>query len=304
VIANSVTELIGKTPVMRLNKLAEPGWAEVLVKLEFFNPGGSIKDRIGIAMIRDAEAGGLVKPGDTIVEPTSGNTGIGLAVAAAARGYRLVIVMPDSMSLERRQMLKAYGAELVLTPGDQGMAGAVKKAQELVKENQGWFMPNQFANPANPEIHYHTTGPEIWEEVGENLDCFVAGVGTGGALTGTARYLKERLPGLKVIAVEPESSPVLSGGQPGPHLIQGIGPGFVPEVLDLNLVDEIVRVRDEDAYRTTRRLAREEGLLLGISSGAAVWAALEMARRLGSGKRILAIAPDTGERYLSTGVFD
>lgn len=303
-IANSVTELIGKTPVMRLNKLAEPGWAEVLVKLEFFNPGGSIKDRIGIAMIRDAEAGGLVKPGDTIVEPTSGNTGIGLAVAAAARGYRLVIVMPDSMSLERRQMLKAYGAELVLTPGDQGMAGAVKKAQELVKENQGWFMPNQFANPANPEIHYHTTGPEIWEEVGENLDCFVAGVGTGGALTGTARYLKERLPGLKVIAVEPESSPVLSGGQPGPHLIQGIGPGFVPEVLDLNLVDEIVRVRDEDAYRTTRRLAREEGLLLGISSGAAVWAALEMARRLGSGKRILAIAPDTGERYLSTGVFD
>lgn len=303
-IANSVTELIGKTPIMRLNKLAGPEAAEVLLKLEFFNPGGSIKDRIGIAMILDAEAKGLIKPGGTIVEPTSGNTGIGLAVAAAARGYRLVIVMPDSMSAERRQMLKAYGADLVLTPGDQGMAGAVRKAEELVRENRGWFMPNQFANPSNPEIHYRTTGPEIWQAVEGRLDYFVAGVGTGGTLTGTARYLKERTPELKVIAVEPKNSPVLSGGQPGLHLIQGIGPGFVPEVLDMSLVDEVVQVSDEDAYRITRRLAREEGLLVGISSGAAVWAALEIAGRLGSGHRILAIAPDTGERYLSTGVFD
>jgi len=304
VIANSVTELIGKTPIMRLNKLAGPEAAEVLLKLEFFNPGGSIKDRIGIAMILDAEAKGLIKPGGTIVEPTSGNTGIGLAVAAAARGYRLVIVMPDSMSAERRQMLKAYGADLVLTPGDQGMAGAVRKAEELVRENRGWFMPNQFANPSNPEIHYRTTGPEIWQAVEGRLDYFVAGVGTGGTLTGTARYLKERTPELKVIAIEPKNSPVLSGGQPGLHLIQGIGPGFVPEVLDMSLVDEVVQVSDEDAYRITRRLAREEGLLVGISSGAAVWAALEIAGRLGSGHRILAIAPDTGERYLSTGVFD
>lgn len=303
-IANSVTELIGKTPIMRLNKLAGPEAAEVLLKLEFFNPGGSIKDRIGIAMILDAEAKGLIKPGGTIVEPTSGNTGIGLAVAAAARGYRLVIVMPDSMSAERRQMLKAYGADLVLTPGDQGMAGAVRKAEELVRENRGWFMPNQFANPSNPEIHYRTTGPEIWQAVEGRLDYFVAGVGTGGTLTGTARYLKERTPELKVIAIEPKNSPVLSGGQPGLHLIQGIGPGFVPEVLDMSLVDEVVQVSDEDAYRITRRLAREEGLLVGISSGAAVWAALEIAGRLGSGHRILAIAPDTGERYLSTGVFD
>ncbi|WP_041432553.1 cysteine synthase A [Syntrophothermus lipocalidus] len=304
VIANSVTELIGKTPIMRLNKLAGPEAAEVLLKLEFFNPGGSIKDRIGTAMILDAEAKGLIKPGGTIVEPTSGNTGIGLAVAAAARGYRLVIVMPDSMSAERRQMLKAYGADLVLTPGDQGMAGAVRKAEELVRENRGWFMPNQFANPSNPEIHYRTTGPEIWQAVEGRLDYFVAGVGTGGTLTGTARYLKERTPELKVIAIEPKNSPVLSGGQPGLHLIQGIGPGFVPEVLDMSLVDEVVQVSDEDAYRITRRLAREEGLLVGISSGAAVWAALEIAGRLGSGHRILAIAPDTGERYLSTGVFD
>ncbi|ADI01032.1 cysteine synthase A [Syntrophothermus lipocalidus DSM 12680] len=303
-IANSVTELIGKTPIMRLNKLAGPEAAEVLLKLEFFNPGGSIKDRIGTAMILDAEAKGLIKPGGTIVEPTSGNTGIGLAVAAAARGYRLVIVMPDSMSAERRQMLKAYGADLVLTPGDQGMAGAVRKAEELVRENRGWFMPNQFANPSNPEIHYRTTGPEIWQAVEGRLDYFVAGVGTGGTLTGTARYLKERTPELKVIAIEPKNSPVLSGGQPGLHLIQGIGPGFVPEVLDMSLVDEVVQVSDEDAYRITRRLAREEGLLVGISSGAAVWAALEIAGRLGSGHRILAIAPDTGERYLSTGVFD
>ncbi|NSW81690.1 MAG: cysteine synthase A [Syntrophothermus sp.] len=303
-IAGNVTELIGKTPIMRLNKLAGPEAAEVLLKLEFFNPGGSIKDRIGIAMILDAEAKGLIKPGGTIVEPTSGNTGIGLAVAAAARGYRLVIVMPDSMSAERRQMLKAYGADLVLTPGDQGMAGAVRKAEELVRENRGWFMPNQFANPSNPEIHYRTTGPEIWQAVEGRLDYFVAGVGTGGTLTGTARYLKERTPELKVIAVEPKNSPVLSGGQPGLHLIQGIGPGFVPEVLDMSLVDEVVQVSDEDAYRITRRLAREEGLLVGISSGAAVWAALEIAGRLGSGHRILAIAPDTGERYLSTGVFD
>lgn len=303
-IARSVTDLIGRTPVMRLEKLAEAGSAKILVKLEFFNPGGSIKDRIGIAMILDAQAKGLIKPGDTIVEPTSGNTGIGLAVAAAALGYRLVIVMPDSMSLERRQVLKAYGAELVLTPGDAGMAGAVQKARELVRENPGWFMPNQFANPSNPEIHYRTTGPEIWEELGHNLDCFVAGVGTGGTLTGTGRYLKERLPHLKIVAVEPLGSPVLSGGEPGPHSIQGIGPGFVPDVLDMGLVDEVIRVSDEDAYRMTRRLAREEGLLLGISSGAAVWAALEMARRMGRGKHVLAIAPDSGERYLSTGVFD
>ncbi|AKX97142.1 cysteine synthase A [Neomoorella thermoacetica] len=301
-IARDVTQLIGQTPILRLNRLVEDGM-EVYLKIEFFNPGGSVKDRIALSMITAAEADGRLKPGDTIVEPTSGNTGIGLAMVAAVRGYRLILVMPETMSIERRKLLAAYGAEFVLTPGNLGMKGAVDKANELVRENPGYFMPQQFENPANPAIHRQTTAREILEQMDGKVDAFVAGVGTGGTLTGVGEVLKKEIPGVRIVAVEPAASPVLSGGQPGPHKIQGIGAGFVPPVLRREVVDEIITVTNEDAMETARRLAREEGLLVGISSGAAAFAALQVARRLGRGKRVLAIAPDTGERYLSTELF-
>ncbi|GAF24832.1 cysteine synthase A [Neomoorella thermoacetica] len=301
-IARDVTQLIGQTPILRLNRLVEDGM-EVYLKIEFFNPGGSVKDRIALSMITAAEADGRLKPGDTIVEPTSGNTGIGLAMVAAVRGYRLILVMPETMSIERRKLLAAYGAEFVLTPGNLGMKGAVDKANELVRENPGYFMPQQFENPANPAIHRQTTAREILEQMDSKVDAFVAGVGTGGTLTGVGEVLKKEIPGVRIVAVEPAASPVLSGGQPGPHKIQGIGAGFVPPVLRREVVDEIITVTNEDAMETARRLAREEGLLVGISSGAAAFAALQVARRLGRGKRVLAIAPDTGERYLSTELF-
>ncbi|MGI6284489.1 cysteine synthase A [Neomoorella humiferrea] len=301
-IADDITRLIGKTPVVKLQRLAENG-ADVYVKLEYFNPGASVKDRIALGMVEAAEAEGRLKPGSTIVEPTSGNTGIGLAMIAAVRGYRLIIVMPETMSIERRKLLAAYGAEFILTPGHLGMKGAVEKAQELVRENPDYFMPQQFENPANPEIHRRTTAREILEQMGKELDAFVAGVGTGGTITGVGEVLKREIPGIKIIAVEPAASPVLSGGRPGPHKIQGIGAGFVPSVLRTDLLDEIITVSNEDAIMTARNLARKEGLLVGISSGAAVYAALQVARTLGRGKKVLVIAPDTGERYLSTELF-
>lgn len=301
-VAENITELIGQTPVVKLNRLAGEG-AEVWVKLEFFNPGSSVKDRIALSMIRQAEEEGRLKPGDTIVEPTSGNTGIGLAMVAASRGYRIILVMPETMSIERRKLLAAFGAEFILTPGTEGMRGAVEKAQELVQENPQFFMPQQFDNPANPAIHRETTAREILEQMGRRLDAFVAGVGTGGTITGVGEVLKKELPRVQVVAVEPAASPVLSGGQPGPHKIQGIGAGFVPKVFNRGVVDEIITVGNEEAIETSRRLAREEGILVGISSGAAVYAALQVARRLGKGRRVLAIAPDTGERYLSTELF-
>ncbi|OIQ61251.1 cysteine synthase [Moorella thermoacetica] len=301
-VARDVTQLIGQTPILRLNRLVEDGM-EVYLKIESFNPGGSVKDRIALSMISAAEADGRLKPGDTIVEPTSGNTGIGLAMVAAVRGYRLILVMPETMSIERRKLLAAYGAEFVLTPGNLGMKGAVDKANELVRENPGYFMPQQFENPANPAIHRQTTAREILEQMEGKVDAFVAGVGTGGTLTGVGEVLKKEIPGVRIVAVEPAASPVLSGGQPGPHKIQGIGAGFVPPVLRREVIDEIITVTNEDAIETARRLAREEGLLVGISSGAAAFAALQVARRLGQGKRVVAIAPDTGERYLSTELF-
>lgn len=301
-VARDVTQLIGQTPILRLNRLVDDGM-EVYLKIEFFNPGGSVKDRIALSMITAAEADGRLKPGDTIVEPTSGNTGIGLAMVAAVRGYRLILVMPETMSIERRKLLAAYGAEFVLTPGNLGMKGAVDKANELVRENPGYYMPQQFENPANPDIHRRTTAREILEQMNGKIDAFVAGVGTGGTLTGVGEVLKKEIPGVRIVAVEPAASPVLSGGQPGPHKIQGIGAGFVPPVFSREVVDEIITVTNEDALETARRLAREEGLLVGISSGAAAFAALQVARHLGRGKRVLAIAPDTGERYLSTELF-
>jgi len=303
-IANDVTELIGNTPLVRLNRISRGAKAEVVAKLESFNPTGSVKDRIGVAMILDAEEKGLINKDTVIVEPTSGNTGIGLAFVCAARGYKLVITMPDTMSLERRKLLASLGAELVLTPGAEGIPGAVKKAEELVKQNSGYFMPQQFKNQANPEIHRLTTAEEIWRDTEGRVDIVVAGVGTGGTITGVAEVLKKRKPGFKAIAVEPADSPVLSGGKPGPHKIQGIGAGFVPDVLRTDLIDEIIRVSYEDARATTRRLAREEGILVGISSGAATWAALEAAKRDENKARlIVVILPDTGERYLSTELF-
>ena len=300
---SDVLGLIGGTPLVRLNRLPVEGAAALWAKLEMFNPGGSVKDRIGLAMIEAAELDGTLKPGDTVVEPTSGNTGIGLAMVCAVKGYGITLVMPETMSAERRGLLAALGAEIVLTPGEAGMKGAVEEAERLAAR-PGRFMPQQFKNPANPDVHRRTTAEEIWEQSGGDVDAFVAGVGTGGTLTGVGQVLKERRPGVKIVAVEPEGSPVLSGGLPGKHGIQGIGAGFVPAVLDRDVIDEVVRVRDEDAAGTSRRLAREEGLLVGISSGAACFAALQIAETLGEGKSVVVLLPDTGERYLSTGLFD
>jgi cysteine synthase A len=300
-IARDITELIGNTPLVRLNRITRGTRAEVVAKLESFNPVGSVKDRIGVAMIVDAEAQGLIHKDTVIVEPTSGNTGIALAAVCAARGYKLILTMPETMSLERRQLLSILGAQLVMTPGAEGMTGAVKKAEQLVAENPSYFMPQQFKNPANPEIHRLTTAEEIWRDTEGRVDILVAGVGTGGTITGVAEVIKSRKPGFKIIAVEPADSPVLSGGKPGAHKIQGIGAGFVPAVLRTDLIDEIVKVSNEDAGAISRRLAKEEGILAGISSGAAAWAAIEVAKRQeNEGKLIVVILPDTGERYLST----
>jgi cysteine synthase A len=303
-IARDSTELIGNTPLVRLNRITDGAVADVVAKLESFNPLGSIKDRLGVAMIVDAEEKGLIKKDTVIVEPTSGNTGIALAFVCAARGYRLILTMPDTMSLERRQLLSVFGAEIILTPGSEGMPGAVRKAEQFVADNPAYFMPQQFTNPANPEIHRLTTADEIWRDSDGRVDILVAGVGTGGTITGITRTLKEKKPGFKAIAVEPADSPVLSGGSPGSHQIQGIGAGFIPDVFQIDLIDEIITVSDDDAGQMARKLAREEGILAGISSGAAVWAALQVARRPENrGRLIVTILPDTGERYLSTWLF-
>lgn len=303
---NNITELVGKTPLLRLtNYIRENSLeADIYGKLEYFNPAGSVKDRIAKAMIEDAEAKGLLHPDSVIIEPTSGNTGIGLAAVAASKGYRVILTMPETMSVERRNLLKAYGAQLVLTEGSKGMKGAIAKADELAKETPHSFIPSQFTNPANPTAHFATTGPEIWEDTDGKVDIFVAGVGTGGTISGVGEFLKSKNPNIKVIAVEPATSPVLSKGVSGPHKIQGIGAGFVPETLDTKIYDEIIPVENEDAFRTGAAVARREGVLVGISSGAAVWAATELAKRPeNKGKLIVALLPDTGDRYLSTPMF-
>lgn len=303
-IANDVTELIGNTPLVRLNRITEGAVATVVAKLEYYNPAHSVKDRIGVSMITAAEKAGLIHKDTIILEPTSGNTGIALAFVCAARGYKCTLVMPETMSKERRMLLRAYGAELILTPGSEGMAGAIRKAEELAASDPRYFIPQQFKNPANPEIHRRTTAEEIWRDTDGQVDFLVAGVGTGGTITGVSEVIKARKPSFKAIAVEPDASPVLSGGQKGPHPIQGIGAGFIPEVLNTQIYDEVIRVKNEDAFRTARQMAACEGLLVGISSGAATWAALQVARRPeNAGKLIVVIIPSFGERYLSTALF-
>ncbi|MBD1224684.1 cysteine synthase A [Virgibacillus halodenitrificans] len=301
-VADNITKLIGETPVVKLNRMTDEDSADIYLKLEFMNPGSSVKDRIALAMIEAAEQDGSLKDGDTIIEPTSGNTGIGLAMVAVAKGYKAVLVMPDTMSKERRNLLRAYGAELILTPGAEGMKGAIKKAEEL-NEKHGYFMPQQFNNEANPKVHAETTGKEIMEQMSDGLDAFVSGIGTGGTITGAGRVLKESFKDIKVYAVEPADSDVLSGGSPGPHKIQGLGAGFVPGILNTDIYDEVIRIENEEAFETSRQVARTNGILGGISAGAAVAAAKKVAKQLGKGKKVLAIFPDNGERYLSTPLY-
>ncbi|WP_223703340.1 cysteine synthase A [Sutcliffiella deserti] len=301
-VANSMDELVGQTPIVKLNRIVEEDMAEVYLKLEFMNPGSSVKDRIALAMIDAALEEGTLKEGDTLIEPTSGNTGIGLAMIAASKGLKAILVMPDTMSVERRNLLRAYGAELILTPGAEGMGGAIRKAEAISKE-KGLFMPQQFNNQANPEIHRKTTGKEIVEQMGDRLDAFVSGIGTGGTITGAGALLKEKYPEIKIVAVEPTDSPVLSGGKPGPHKIQGIGAGFVPSILDTKIYDQVITVKNEQAFEYARLAAKAEGILGGISSGAAIFAALQVAKELGKGKKVLAIIPSNGERYLSTPLY-
>jgi cysteine synthase A len=305
-LVQNITQLIGDTPLVRLNRVVPEGSAEVYLKLEYQNPGASVKDRIAISMIEVAEQEGKIKPGDTIIEPTSGNTGIGLAMVAAAKGYKAILVMPETMSIERRNLLRAYGAQVVLTPGAEGMKGAIRRAEEMIAENPSYFMPQQFNNQANVKIHRETTGPEIVEAINAHdgkLDAFISGIGTGGTITGAGSVLKENFPGIKIYAIEPAASPILSGGKPGPHKIQGLGAGFIPEILNTDIYDEVITVENDEAFETARRVAKEEGILGGISSGAAIFAALKVAKQLGAGKRVVAVIPSNGERYLSTPLY-